>query len=85
MVGDERVIMPISDPVDDSHMWKHRCHVSVRGSRAYIGTEGELVVIDVADAESFSFESDWSIGALSVANEYLYVTSGDGLLAYRLD
>ena len=190
VVGDERVIMPISDPVDDSHMWKHRCHVSVRGSRAYIGTESELVVIDVADVhalretgrqtlesfrtryyghpklvatdddklyverswpyelvefditnpdqprevgylplprsddirslqivdgvaysrgyglgkwssdlrvkawtiaeygaliESYSFESDRSIGALSVANGYLYVTSSDGLLAYRLD
>ena len=23
VVGDERVIMPISDPVDDSHVWKH--------------------------------------------------------------
>ncbi|MCY3787321.1 MAG: hypothetical protein OXH63_00880 [Gemmatimonadetes bacterium] len=190
VVGDERVIMPISDPVDNSHMWKHRCHVSVRGSRAYIGAERELVVIDVADAhtlhetgrhtlesfrpqsyydprlvatdgdklyverfwphelvefdifnpdqprevgylplprsddirslqivdgvaysrgyglgkwssdlrvkawtiaeygtliESFSFESDRSIGALSVANGYLYTTSSGGLLAYRLD
>ena len=190
VVGDERVIMSISDPVDDPHRWKPRCHVSVRGSRAYIGTEGELVVIDVADAhalreterqtlesfrtryyghpklvatdgdklyverywpyelvefdifnpdqprevgylplprsdnihslqivdgvaysrgyglgrwssdlrvkawtiaeygallESFSFESDRSIGALSVANGYLYATSSGGLLAYRLD
>ena len=190
VAGDERVIMPISDPVDDPHRWKPRCHVSVRGSRAYIGTEGELVVIDVADVhalretgrqtlesfrtryyghpklvatdgdklyverswpyelvefdifnpdqprevgylplprsdnilslqivdgvaysrgyglgrwssdlrvkawtiaeygsllESFSFESDRSIGALSVANGYLYATSSGGLLAYRLD
>ncbi|MCE2449573.1 MAG: ABC transporter permease subunit [Candidatus Latescibacteria bacterium] len=190
VVGGERVIMPISDPVDDAHRWKHRCHVSVRGSRAYIGTESELVVIDVADAhtlretgrqtlesfrpqsyydprlvatygdklyverswpyelvefdisnpdqprevgylplprsddirslrivdgvayslgyglgkrssdlrvkawtiaeygaliESFSFESDRSIGALSVANGYLYATWGGALLAYRLD
>ena len=190
VAGDERVIMPISDPVDDPHRWKHRCHVSVRGSRAYIGTESELVVIDVADAhalretgrqtlesfrpqsyyeprlvatdgdklyverswpyelvefdifnpdqpreggylplprsdrilslqivdgvaysrgyglgkwssdlrvkawtiaeykaliESCSFEPDGSIGALSVANGYLYTTSSGGLLAYRLD
>ena len=190
VAGSERVIMPISDPVDDPHRWKHRCHVSVHGSRAYIGTESELVVIDVADVhalretgrqtlesfrtryyghpklvatdgnklyverswpyelvefditnpdqpreigylplprsdnilslqivdgvaysrgyglgkwssdlrvkawtiaeygaliESYSLESDRSIGDLSVANGYLYVTSSDGLLAYRLD
>ena len=36
----------------DSHMWKHLCHVSVRGNRAYIGTGRELVVIDVADAHA---------------------------------
>ncbi len=190
VVGGEQVIMSIPDPVDDPHRWKHRCHVSVRGSRAYIGAERELVVIDVTDAhalretgrqtlesfrpqsyydprlvatdgdklyverfwphelvefdifnpdqprevgylplprsdnihslqivdgvaysrgyglgrwssdlrvkawtiaeyealiESFSFKSDRSIGALSVANGYLYATSGGGLLAYRLD
>ena len=190
VAGDERVIMPISDPVDDPHRWKPRCHVSVRGSRAYIGTKGELVIIDVADAhalretgrqtlesfrpryyghpkqvatdgdklyverswpyelvefditnpdqprevgylplprsdnirslqivdgvaysrryglgkwssdlrvkawtiaeygaliESCSFELDGGIGALSVANGYLYATSSGGLLAYRLD
>ena len=49
VVGDEQELMPI--PIFDS-VWERRCHVRVRGSRAYIGTERELVVLDVADAHA---------------------------------
>lgn len=52
VVGDERVIMTIPDPFNDPSVWRRRCHVSVRGSRAYIGTKHELVVIDVTDARA---------------------------------
>ncbi len=53
VLGDERVIMSIPGPVA-SDVWKHRCRVSVRGSRAYIGTERALVVLDVADAHALA-------------------------------
>ena len=86
VVGDERVIMPISDPVDDSHIWKHRCHVSVRGSRAYIGAERELVVIDVADAHALRETGRYTLESFrpqSYYNPRLVATDGDKLYVER--
>ena len=47
VAGDVQVITTI-DPMGGPDL----CHVSVRGRRAYIGTERELVVLDVADAHA---------------------------------
>ena len=47
VAGDVQVITTIA-PIGGSYL----CHVSVRGSRAYIGTGRELVVIDVADTHA---------------------------------
>ena len=84
VVGDERVIMTIPDPFNDPSVWRRRCHVSVRGSRAYIGTKHELVVIDVADAralretgrhtlESFRPRSYYGPKLVAIDGDKLYV------------
>ena len=84
VVGDERVIMTIPDPFNDPSVWRRRCHVSVRGSRAYIGTEHELVIIDATDAhalretgrhtlESFRPQSYYSSKLVVIDGDKLYV------------
>ena len=84
VVGDERVIMTIPDPFNDPSVWRRRCHVSVRGSRAYIGTKHELVVIDVTDAralreverhtlESFRPRSYYGPKLVAIDGDKLYV------------
>ena len=86
VVGDERVIMTIPDPVGDSHMWKHRCQVSVRGSRAYIGTNRELVVIDVADAHALRETGRQMLESFRPQSYYgpkLVATDGDKLYVER--
>lgn len=85
MVGDEQVIMAIPAPLDD-RAWKRRCHVSVRGSRAYIGTERELVILDATDAHALrktgrhTLESFWSP---YYNGPRLVVTDGDKLFVER--
>ena len=86
VVGGEQVIMPIPDPVDDPHMWKRRCHVSVRGSRAYIGTESELVVIDVADAHALRETGRHTLESFRTryyGHSKLVATDGDKLYVER--
>ncbi len=86
VVGDERVIMPIPDPVDGPNRWKRRCHVSVRGSRAYIGTEHELVVIDVADAHALREIGRYTLESFRPQSYYdsrLVATDGDKLYVER--
>ena len=84
VVGDERVIMTLPDPFNDPSVWSRRCHVSVRGSRAYIGTKHELVVIDVTDAralreaerhtlESFRPQSYYGPKLVAIDGDKLYV------------
>lgn len=84
VVGDEQVIMTLPDPFHDLSRWRRRCHVSVRGNRAYIGTERELVVIDVADAralretgrhalESFRPRSYYGSKLVAIDGDKLYV------------
>ena len=84
VVGDERVIRTIPDPLNDPQSWKRRCHVSMRGSRAYIGTEGELVIMDVANAhtlretgrqtlESFRSQSYYAPKLVAIDGDKLYV------------
>ena len=84
VVGDERVIMTIPDPFHDPSVWRRRCHVGVRGSRAYIGTKHELVVIDVTDAralreaerhtlESFRPRSYYGPKLVAIDGDKLYV------------
>ena len=85
-MGDERVIMPIPDPVDDPHMWKHRCHVSVRGSRAYIGAESELVIIEMADAHALRETGRHTLESFRPQSYYdpkLVATDGDKLYVER--
>ena len=87
VVGDVQEIMPIADPVDDPHMWKLRCHVSVHGSRAYIGTGHELVIIDVADAHALRETERCTIESFrprSYYNSRLVATDGDKLYVERL-
>ena len=86
VVGDERVIMTISDPVGASHMWKHRCQVGVRGNRAYIGTNRELVVIDVADAHALRETGRQTLESFRPESYYgpkLIATDGDKLYVER--
>ena len=86
VVGGEQVIMPIPDPVDDPHMWKHRCHVSVRGSRAYIGTESELVIIEMADAHALRETGRHTLESFRPQSYYdpkLVATDGDKLYVER--
>ncbi len=84
VVGDEQAIMTIPDPFNDPSVWRRRCHVRVRGSRAYIGTKHELVVIDVADAralreaerhtlESFRPRSYYGPKLVAIDGDKLYV------------
>ena len=81
VAGDVQVITTI-DPMGGPH----RCHVSVRGSRAYIGTARELVVIDVADAHALretrrdTLESFWP---QSYYRAKLVATDGDKLYVER--
>ena len=81
VAGDVQVITTI-DPMGDPR----RCHVSVRGSRAYIGTARELVVIDVADAHALretrrdTLESFWP---QSYYRAKLVATDGDKLYVER--
>ena len=86
VVGDERVIMTIPDPVGDSHMWKHRCEVSVRGNRAYIGTKRELVIFDVADAHALRETGRQTLESFQPQSYYgpkLVATDGDKLYVER--
>ena len=48
VAGDVQAITTIEPSMGGPHL----CHVGVRGSRAYIGTGRELVVIDVGDAHA---------------------------------
>ena len=84
VVGDEQVIMTIPDPFHNPSVWRRRCHVQVRGSRAYIGTKHELVVIDVTDAralreaerhtlESFRPRSYYGPNLVAIDGDKLYV------------
>ena len=79
MAGNVQVITTI-DPMGGPH----RCYVSVRGSRAYIGTGRELVVIDVGDVhalretgrrtlESFRPESYHRAKLVATDGDKLYV------------
>ena len=86
VVGDERVIMTIPDPFNDPSVWRRRCHVSVRGSRAYIGTKHELVVIDVADARALRETGRHTLESFRPASYYssrLVATDGDKLYVER--
>ena len=86
VAGDVQKIMPIPDPVDDSDVWKRRCHVSVRGSRAYIGTKRELVVIDVADAHALRETGRQTLESFRPQSYYgpkLVATDGDKLYVER--
>ena len=79
VAGDVQMINTI-DPMGGPDL----CHVSVRGSRAYIGTGRELVVIDVADVhalretrrdtlESFRPESYYRAKLVATDGDKLYV------------
>ena len=79
VAGDVQVITTIVPMVGPN-----LCHVRVRGSRAYIGTGRELVVIDVADAhalreterrtlESFRPESYYRAKLVATDGDKLYV------------
>ena len=79
VAGDVQVITTI-DPMGGPDL----CHVSVRGSRAYIGTGRELVVIDVGDVhalretrrdtlESFRPESYYRAKLVATDGDKLYV------------
>ena len=79
VAGDVQVITTIT-PMGGPNL----CHVRVRGSRAYIGTGRELVVIDVADAhalreterrtlESFRPESYYRAKLVATDGDKLYV------------
>ena len=81
VAGDEQELMPI--PNSDSP-WERRCHVRVRGSRAYVGTERELVVLNVADAralreigrhtlESFRGRTYYDSRLVAIEDDRLYV------------
>ena len=86
VVGDERVIMTIPDPFNDPSVWRRRCHVSVRGSRAYIGTEHELVVIDVTDAHALRETGRHTLESFRPRSYYgpkLVATDGDKLYVER--
>ena len=86
VVGDERVIMTIPDPFNDPSVWRRRCHVSVRGSRAYIGTKRELVVIDVADAHALRETGRHTLESFRSRSYYdsrLVATDGDKLYVER--
>lgn len=81
VAGDVQVITAIA-PVGGPDL----CHVRVRGSRAYIGTGRELVVIDVADAHALreterrTLESFWP---QSYYRAKLVATDGDKLYVER--
>ena len=81
VAGDVQVITTI-DPMGSPY----RCHVSVRGSRAYIGTGRELVVIDVGDVHALretrrhTLESFWP---QSYYRPKLVATDGDKLYVER--
>ena len=86
VVGDERVIMTIPDPFHDPSVWRCRCHVSVRGSRAYIGTERELVIIDVADAHALRETGRHTLESFRPRSYYgpkLVASDGDKLYVER--
>ena len=78
VAGDEQEIMPISGPVADSDMWKRRCHVSVRGSRAYIATVRELVIIDVADAHALRETGRHTLESFRPQSYYTKLVAIDG-------
>ena len=86
VVGDERVIMTIPDPFNDPSVWRRRCHVRVRGSRAYIGTKHELVVIDVTDARTLRETGRHTLESFRPRSYYgpkLVATDGDKLYVER--
>ncbi len=81
VAGDVQVITTI-DPMGDPR----RCHVSVRGSRAYIGTGRELVVIDVADTHALRETGRHTIESFRPQSYYrakLVATDGDKLYVER--
>ena len=81
VVGDERVITPIFDLRRE-----RKCHVRVRGSRAYIGTERELVVLDVADAHALRETGRYALESFrprSYYNSRLIAMDGDALYVER--
>ncbi len=88
VAGDVQEIMPISDPVGDSGAWQHRCDVSVRGSRAYIATERELVIVDMADVRALREAGRHTLESFRPRSYYNYnrrllATDGDKLYVER--
>ena len=84
VVGDVQEIMPIADPVDDPHMWKLRCQVSIEGSRVYVGTESELVIIDAANAHALRESGRLTIESFRPRYDpRLIVADGDKLYVER--
>ena len=82
VAGDVQVITPTLDHMGDPQ----RCHVSVRGSRAYIGTVRELVVIDVGDAHALRETGRHTIESFRPQSYYrpkLVATDGDKLYVER--
>ena len=82
VAGDVQVITPTLDPMGGPQ----RCHVSVRGSRAYIGTVRELVVIDVGDAHALRETGLHTIESFRPQSYYrpkLVATDGDKLYVER--
>ena len=78
VTGDVQVITLTLDPMGDPQL----CHVSVRGSRAYIGTGRELVVIDVGDAHALRETGRHTIESFRPESYYrpkLVATDGDKL------
>ena len=81
VAGDVQMITTI-DPMGGPDL----CHVSVRGSRAYIGTGRELVVIDVADAHALRETGRHTIESFRPESYYrakLVATDGDKLYVER--
>ena len=82
VAGDVQVITPTLDHMGDPQ----RCHVSVRGSRAYIGTVRELVAIDVADAHALRETGRHTLESFRPQSYYrpkLVATDGDKLYVER--
>ena len=82
VAGDVQVITPTLDHMGDPQ----RCHVSVRGSRAYIGTGRELVAIDVADAHALRETGRHTLESFRPQSYYrpkLVATDGDKLYVER--
>ena len=81
VAGDVQVITTI-DPMGGPDL----CHVRVRGSRAYIGTGRELVVIDVADTHALRETERRTLESFRPQSYYrakLVATDGDKLYVER--